>query len=156
MIRRELIYLWYYMDTQFWQLFPYWALGILLGVLCFGLSQEDHPRKPAEPICRRIPLLGDFPCLPFGCGVSSLSLWDHPSCSLPQPKRPQGRVAGRVHDDVHPAEPAAALLQPGPWEGGLFSPPLLRPYLRNCGGAPAPPEDGFLFLLWKLPGTGKP
>lgn len=31
MIRRELIYLWYYMDTQFWQLFPYWALGILLG-----------------------------------------------------------------------------------------------------------------------------
>ena len=30
-IRREAIYLWYYLDIQIRQIAPYWALGILLG-----------------------------------------------------------------------------------------------------------------------------
>lgn len=30
-IRREFIYLWYYFDLQFRQIFVYWALGILIG-----------------------------------------------------------------------------------------------------------------------------
>ena len=38
MIRREAIYLWYYLDIQIRQIAPYWALGILLGsaVSVFG------------------------------------------------------------------------------------------------------------------------
>ena len=37
-IRREAIYLWYYLDIQLRQIVPYWALGILLGsaVSVFG------------------------------------------------------------------------------------------------------------------------
>ena len=37
-IRREAVYLWYYLDVQFRQIAPYWALGILLGsaVSVFG------------------------------------------------------------------------------------------------------------------------
>ena len=37
-IRREAIYLWYYLDIQVRQIAPYWALGILLGsaVSVFG------------------------------------------------------------------------------------------------------------------------
>ena len=30
-VRREAIYLWYYLDKQVRQIAPYWALGILLG-----------------------------------------------------------------------------------------------------------------------------
>ena len=30
-LRREAIYLWYYLDIQVRQIAPYWALGILLG-----------------------------------------------------------------------------------------------------------------------------
>ena len=37
-LRREAIYLWYYLDIQVRQIAPYWALGILLGsaVSVFG------------------------------------------------------------------------------------------------------------------------
>ena len=37
-LRREAIYLWYYLDIQVRQIVPYWALGILLGsaVSVFG------------------------------------------------------------------------------------------------------------------------
>ena len=37
-IRREAIYLWYYLEIQVRQIAPYWALGILLGsaVSVFG------------------------------------------------------------------------------------------------------------------------
>ncbi len=30
-IRRELIYLWYYFDVQFRQIFRYWVLGMVIG-----------------------------------------------------------------------------------------------------------------------------
>ncbi len=30
-LRREAIYLWYYFDIQFRQIFGYWVLGILIG-----------------------------------------------------------------------------------------------------------------------------
>lgn len=44
-IRRELIYLWYYFDIQFRQIFFYWALGILIGsVVSVFLKQYIHGR----------------------------------------------------------------------------------------------------------------
>ncbi len=30
-MRRELIYLWYYFSVQLEQIFPYWVLGMVLG-----------------------------------------------------------------------------------------------------------------------------
>ena len=37
-VRREAVYLWYYLDIQLRQIAPYWALGIVLGsaVSVFG------------------------------------------------------------------------------------------------------------------------
>lgn len=44
-IRRELIYLWYYFDIQFRQIFFYWALGILIGsFVSVFLKQYIHGR----------------------------------------------------------------------------------------------------------------
>lgn len=44
-IRRELIYLWYYFDIQFRQIFFYWALGILIGsVVSVFLKQYIYGR----------------------------------------------------------------------------------------------------------------
>ena len=41
-LRREGIYLWYYFLIQLEQIFPYWALGILLGsfVSVFGRGRS--------------------------------------------------------------------------------------------------------------------
>ena len=42
-IRRELIYLWYYFDIQFRQIFFYWALGIFIGsVVSVFLKKQIH------------------------------------------------------------------------------------------------------------------
>ena len=42
-IRRELIYLWYYIDIQFRQIFFYWALGIFIGsVVSVFLKKQIH------------------------------------------------------------------------------------------------------------------
>ena len=30
-LRREIIYIWYYFETQFRQIFWYWVLGMLIG-----------------------------------------------------------------------------------------------------------------------------
>lgn len=40
-IRREFIYLWYYFDLQFRQIFAYWALGILIGS-CVSVFLKRH------------------------------------------------------------------------------------------------------------------
>lgn len=39
-IQREAIYLWYYFDLQFRQIFPYWVLGMLLGSAISVFAKE--------------------------------------------------------------------------------------------------------------------
>ncbi|WP_314724552.1 permease [Enterocloster bolteae] len=39
-IQREAIYLWYYFDLQFRQIFPYWVLGMLLGSVISVFAKE--------------------------------------------------------------------------------------------------------------------
>ena len=43
-LRREAIYLWYYLSVQTEQILPYWALGILLGsfISVFGKGKIHH------------------------------------------------------------------------------------------------------------------
>ena len=31
-LQREFVYLWYYFDLQLRQIFPYWVLGMVLGL----------------------------------------------------------------------------------------------------------------------------
>lgn len=40
-VRREFIYLWYYFDLQFRQIFVYWALGIIIGS-CVSVFLKGH------------------------------------------------------------------------------------------------------------------
>ena len=40
-MRRELIYIWYYFDVQLRQIFWYWVLGILLGS-CISVFLKDR------------------------------------------------------------------------------------------------------------------
>jgi len=42
-LHREFIYIWYYFDLQFRQIFFYWAVGILIGSLMSVFSQETYP-----------------------------------------------------------------------------------------------------------------
>ena len=52
-LRREAIYLWYYLDIQVRQIAPYWALGILLGsaVSVFGKRYIHGAFSKIYPRC---------------------------------------------------------------------------------------------------------
>lgn len=41
LLRREFVYLWYYFDIQFRQIFPYWVLGMVLGS-AISVFAKDH------------------------------------------------------------------------------------------------------------------
>ena len=59
-LQREAIYLWYYADLQFRQIFRYWVLGMVLGSLVSVFAKEGIHRLcarlgPFEPSPRRRP-----------------------------------------------------------------------------------------------------
>lgn len=43
-LHREIIYLWYYFDVQFRQIFGYWVLGMVLGSVV-SVFLKDHIRN---------------------------------------------------------------------------------------------------------------
>ncbi len=53
-IKREAIYLWYYFDLQFRQIFWYWVLGILIGS-AISVFAKNYIHKAAEFLGKRIP-----------------------------------------------------------------------------------------------------
>lgn len=53
-LQRELIYLWYYFDLQFRQIFFYWALGILLGS-AVSVFAKNSIHRAAEFLGGRVP-----------------------------------------------------------------------------------------------------
>ena len=40
--RREIIYIWYYFDVQFRQIFWYWILGMLIGSFISVFSKDEN------------------------------------------------------------------------------------------------------------------
>lgn len=65
-IRRELIYLWYFFDLQFCQIFFYWALGILIGsCVSVFLKRYIHDRM-ASLKDKRLGILGIIPASALG------------------------------------------------------------------------------------------
>ena len=53
-LQREATYLWYYFDLQFWQIFGYWVVGIVIGS-CISVFAKDWIHKAAEWVGRRVP-----------------------------------------------------------------------------------------------------
>lgn len=53
-IHREAIYLWYYFDLQFRQIFWYWVVGIVIGS-CVSVFAKNWIHKAAEWVGKRVP-----------------------------------------------------------------------------------------------------
>ena len=53
-LSREAVYLWYYFDLQFRQIFGYWTAGIVIGS-CVSVFAKDCIHNAAEKIANRIP-----------------------------------------------------------------------------------------------------
>lgn len=53
-IQREAIYLWYYFDLQFRQIFRYWVTGILIGS-CISVFAKNWIHTAAEWVGQRVP-----------------------------------------------------------------------------------------------------
>ncbi len=53
-IQREAIYLWYYFDLQFRQIFRYWLAGILIGS-CISVFAKNWIHTAAEWVGQRVP-----------------------------------------------------------------------------------------------------
>ena len=43
-LRREFIYIWYYFEIQFRQIFLYWVIGIVIGSCISVFFEGPHPR----------------------------------------------------------------------------------------------------------------
>ena len=53
-LHREFVYIWYYFDLQFRQIFGYWVVGIIIGS-CISVFAKDWIHKAAEWVGRRVP-----------------------------------------------------------------------------------------------------
>lgn len=65
-IRREFIYLWYFFDLQFRQIFFYWALGILIGSCVSVFLKGYIHNRMASLKDRRLGILGIIPASALG------------------------------------------------------------------------------------------
>ncbi|GHV84357.1 permease [Spirochaetia bacterium] len=65
-IQREFIYLWYYFDIQFRQIFGYWILGMALGSVVSVFGKEKIHALFAGMRDKRLGILGVFPASLLG------------------------------------------------------------------------------------------
>ena len=65
-LRRELVYLWYYFTVQFEQIFPYWVLGMLLGSAVSVFAKGKIHAMMARLQAKRLGVLGVVPASILG------------------------------------------------------------------------------------------
>ena len=65
-LRRELVYLWYYFTVQFEQIFPYWDLGMLLGSAVSVFAKGKIHTMMARLQAKRLGVLGVVPASILG------------------------------------------------------------------------------------------
>jgi uncharacterized membrane protein YraQ (UPF0718 family) len=74
MLHREFIYLWYYFDQLFNQIFPYWAIGIVIGSVISVFAKEKINSLFISVKETRIGLLGIIPASMLGI-ISPLCMY---------------------------------------------------------------------------------
>lgn len=74
LIKREIIYLWYYTDVQFRQLFIYWLIGILIGSFISVFAKDKIHRIMSETNEKKWGLLGIIPACILGI-ISPLCMY---------------------------------------------------------------------------------
>jgi len=73
-LHREFVYLWYYFNVLFNQIFPYWAIGIVIGSVVSVFAKEKINNLFASVNDTRIGLLGVIPASMLGI-VSPLCMY---------------------------------------------------------------------------------
>ena len=73
-IQRELVYLWYYFDIQFRQIFWYWVFGILIGSVISVFAKDKIHGLFERMRDKRWGLLGIIPASLLGI-VSPLCMY---------------------------------------------------------------------------------
>ena len=77
---REFVYLWYYFELQFRQIFRYWMIGILIGS-CISVFLKDRIHE----------LFRQMSGSKFGVlGFPALHVWHDPACGVCFKKRDAG------------------------------------------------------------------
>lgn len=74
MLHREFVYLWYYLSILFHQIFPYWAIGIVIGSVISVFAKEKINRLFVSVKDTRMGLLGVIPASMLGI-VSPLCMY---------------------------------------------------------------------------------
>ena len=74
LIKREIIYLWYYIDVQLRQLFIYWLIGILIGSFISVFAKDKIHKIMSETNEKKCGLLGIIPACVLGI-ISPLCMY---------------------------------------------------------------------------------
>ena len=74
LLKREIIYLWYYTDVQLRQLFIYWLIGILIGSFISVFAKDKIHKIMSETNEKRWGLLGIVPACVLGI-ISPLCMY---------------------------------------------------------------------------------
>ena len=73
-VERELIYIWYYSDVQFRQIFIYWILGILIGSFISVFAKDKIHILMSKTDEKRFGIIGVIPACILGI-VSPLCMY---------------------------------------------------------------------------------
>lgn len=81
-LRRELIYLWYYFSVQLEQIFPYWVLGMVLGSVISVFAKDSIHKLFHSIQGKRLGAMGVIPASALGICFAALHVWHHSDCCL--------------------------------------------------------------------------
>ena len=104
-LRREAIYLWYYFELQFLQIFWYWVLGMAIGSLISVFAKGPIHGAFARLQGKKLGLVGIIPACILGI-ASPLCMY-----GIVSEAGNAGGLAGRIHDGLHPLKSSADRLQ---------------------------------------------
>lgn len=100
-LRRELIYLWYYFSVQLEQIFIWWVLGMMIGSAISVFAKDAIHRTFQSLQKKRIGSLGIVAASALGIASPvCMYVWYYSHCRLFFPWRYERRLVGSVYDVI--------------------------------------------------------
>ena len=81
-LRRELIYFWYYFSVQLEQIFPYWVLGMVVRSAISVFAKDSIHKLFRSIQGKRLGALGVIPASALGIASPLCYVWHDPHCGL--------------------------------------------------------------------------
>ena len=130
--RREAIYLWYHFTVHLERVFGWWVLGMVIGAAISVFAKGKLQRLCGSLSRLRLGGAGGDPGQSAGHCVAPVHVWCHPQNRrhLRLAGDAPGRLAGCLHDVLHPAQSPADPIQWRSWSRG----PLGTNYLQLLDG----------------------